>query len=395
VNFAAGCLNLFLFLRNRVIFCPEATLPRGLCDLEWTLQRCNIDPLWYETGKNIMMTVVKKSVPQSSKKNGELQKIAVFTSGGDAPGMNAAIRAVTRAAIANKLKVVGIRRGYQGMIEGDFISLKSSDVSGILQLGGTILKTARSDAFRTPEGREKAYQQLKKAKIDAVVVIGGDGSFTGALKMSQEYNISFVGIPATIDNDMYGTDYTIGYETALNSVVEAVDKIRDTARSHGRVFFVEVMGHEAGLLALNSGIACGAEAILIPESKEQEEELTKFLNKGYKHKETSGIIIVAEGDETGGAMKIADKVRKENPDLDVRVSILGHIQRGGSPTANDRVNATRMGVAAIEALLDDQKSIMIGLANQKIVSVPFNKAVKLNHSIDTNLLDIQKLMQST
>ncbi len=326
------------------------------------------------------------------EKKRKLQKIGVFTSGGDAPGMNAAIRAVTRAAIANKLKVVGIRRGYQGMIDGDFIPLKASDVSGILQLGGTMLKTARCDAFRTPEGRELAFQQLKNAEIDAVVVIGGDGSFTGALVMSQEFNIPFVGIPATIDNDMFGTDYTIGYETALNSVVEAVDKIRDTARSHGRIFFVEVMGREAGLLALYSGIACGAEVILIPESTEQHEELNAFLNKGYKNKETSGIIIVAEGDECGGAIKIAERVRKEHPDLDVRVSILGHIQRGGSPTANDRVNATRIGVAAVEALLDDQKSIMIGITNDNIVQVPFNKAVKLNHSIDTKLLEIQRLM---
>lgn len=329
---------------------------------------------------------------ETSPRRKKLQKIGVFTSGGDAPGMNAAIRAVTRAAIANKLKVVGIRRGYQGMIEGDFIPLKSTDVSGILQTGGTMLKTARSAEFRTPEGREKAYQQLKKAEIDAVVVIGGDGSFTGALVLSQEYDISFVGIPGTIDNDLYGTDYTIGYDTALNTVVEAVDKIKDTARSHGRIFFVEVMGREAGLLALTSGIACGAEVILIPESNEQHSELQKFLKKGYRKKETSGIIMVAEGDEAGGAIKIAEQVRREHPDLDVRVSILGHIQRGGSPTAKDRVNATKMGVAAIEALLDDQQSIMIGLNNEKIVHVPFNKAVKMNHAIDINLLEIQKLL---
>lgn len=334
----------------------------------------------------------KENNTEVSLKRKKLQKIGVLTSGGDAPGMNAAIRAVTRAAIANKLKVVGIRRGYQGMIEGDFIPLKSTDVSGILQLGGTMLKTARSAEFRTPEGREKAYQQLKKAEIDAVVVIGGDGSFTGALVLSQEYDVQFVGIPGTIDNDMYGTDYTIGYDTALNTVVEAVDKIKDTARSHGRIFFVEVMGREAGLLALNSGIACGAEVILIPESKGQHVELQKFLAKGYKNKETSGIVMVAEGDEAGGALKIAEDVRKEHPDLDVRVSILGHIQRGGSPSAKDRVNATKMGVASIDALLDDQKSIMIGLDNEKIVHVPFNKAVKMNHSIDTNLLEIQKLL---
>ena len=223
---------------------------------------------------------MKDNSTEPTLKRKKLQKIGVFTSGGDAPGMNAAIRAVTRAALANKLKVIGIRRGYQGMIEGDFIPLKSSDVSGILQLGGTMLKTARSAEFRTPEGREKAYQQLKKAEIDAVVVIGGDGSFTGALVMSQEYDMSFIGIPGTIDNDIYGTDYTIGYDTALNTVVEAVDKIKDTARSHGRIFFVEVMGREAGLLALNSGIACGAEVILIPESNEQHEQLKRFIHKG-------------------------------------------------------------------------------------------------------------------
>lgn len=335
---------------------------------------------------------IKNISNESSPKRKKLQKIGVFTSGGDAPGMNAAIRAVTRAAIANKIKVVGIRRGYQGMIEGDFVPIRSNDVSGIMHLGGTVLKTARSKEFRTPEGREAAYKQLKKAEIDAVVVIGGDGSFTGALIFSQEYDIPFIGIPGTIDNDIYGTDYTIGYDTALNTVVEAVDKIKDTSRSHGRIFFVEVMGREAGLLALNSGIACGAEVILIPESKENRSQLDKFLSKEYKNKETSGIVMVAEGDEAGGALKIAEEVRKKYPDLEVRVSILGHIQRGGRPTAKDRVNATKMGVASIEALLDDQKSIMIGLDNEKIVHVPFNKAVKLNHSIDTNLLDIQRLL---
>ncbi|MEE9906081.1 MAG: 6-phosphofructokinase [Chlorobium sp.] len=332
------------------------------------------------------------NIRSDSYKKPKLRKIGVFTSGGDAPGMNAAIRAVTRTALANKLKVIGIRRGYQGMIEGDFMPLRSSDVSGIIQLGGTILKTARSKEFRTPEGRQKAWLQLQNAGIDAVVVIGGDGSFTGALTMSQEYNVSFIGIPGTIDNDMYGTDYTIGYETALNSVVCAVDKIRDTAVSHGRIFIVEVMGREAGLLALNSGIACGAEVILIPESKEQHEALKRFLEKGYKSRERSGIIIVAEGDEPGGALKISEEVRRDHPELDVRVSILGHIQRGGSPTANDRINATRMGVAAIDALLDDQKSIMIGLDNGKIVQVPLNKAVKLNHSFNGELLQIQKLL---
>ncbi|MBC8004570.1 MAG: 6-phosphofructokinase [Verrucomicrobia bacterium] len=334
----------------------------------------------------------KETKPDVSLMRKKLKKIGVFTSGGDAPGMNAAIRAVTRAAIANNLEVVGIRRGLQGMIEGDFITLKSSDVSGILHLGGTILKTARSSEFKTVEGREKAYKQLKDADIDAVVVIGGDGSFTGALVLSQEYSIPFVGIPATIDNDLFGTDYTIGYDTALNTVMQAVDKIKDTARSHGRIFFVEVMGREAGLLALTSGIACGAEAIMIPESDLQYEQLEKFLSEGYKKKESSGIIMVAEGEEAGGAIKVAGQVSKDHPDLDVRVSILGHIQRGGSPTAKDRVNATKMGVAAIDALLDDQKSIMIGLNNEKIVHIPFNKAVKAHNPIDGHLLDIQKLI---
>jgi 6-phosphofructokinase 1 len=328
----------------------------------------------------------------ASPKRKKLQKIGVFTSGGDAPGMNAAIRAVTRAAISHGLEVAGIRHGYQGMIEDNFVPLHSTDVSNIINQGGTILKTARSNEFRTPEGREKAYKNLKKHDIDAVVVIGGDGSFTGALIFSKEYDIPFVGIPGTIDNDMFGTDYTIGYDTAQNTVVEAVDKIKDTASSHGRIFFIEVMGREAGLLALNSGIAVGAEVILIPESKEQHEELKKFLNKGYKTKETSGIVIVAEGDETGGAIKIARKVTEEHPDLDVRVSILGHIQRGGSPSAKDRVAATKMGVAAIDALLDDQKSIMIGLKNDKTVHVPFNKAVKLHHSIDEDLIEIQRVI---
>ncbi len=326
-------------------------------------------------------------------KRKKLSKIGVFTSGGDAPGMNAAIRAVTRAAIAHNLEVIGIRHGYQGMIEGDFVKLEARDVSGVMHQGGTILKTARSMEFKTEEGRSKAYGHLQKEGIDAVVVIGGDGSFTGALVFSQEYDIPFVGVPGTIDNDMYGTDYTIGYDTALNTVVEAVDKIKDTASSHGRIFFIEVMGREAGLLALSSGVAVGAEAILIPESKAQTDELEKFLKKGYKEKDRSGIVIVAEGGQTGRVITLAEKVEKEHKNLDVRVSILGHIQRGGNPTAKDRIAATKMGVAAVDALLDDQQSIMIGLVeNDRIVHVPFNKAVKLNHSIDEDLLEIQRII---
>ncbi|HPR33293.1 MAG TPA: 6-phosphofructokinase [Prolixibacteraceae bacterium] len=323
-----------------------------------------------------------------------MKRIGVFTSGGDAPGMNAAVRAVTRAALANKLEVIGIRRGFQGMIEGDFIKLRSSDVSHIMHLGGTFLQTARSTEFRQEEGRAKAWSQLKEAGIEAIVVIGGDGSFAGALEFSQEYDIPFVGIPGTIDNDMYGTDYTIGYDTALNTVVEAVDKIKDTASSHGRIFFVEVMGREAGQLALKAGIACGAEIIFLPEIQSEEKELELFLNKGYKQKKHSGIVMVAEGDSAGGAFKIAEKVQKEHPEIDVRVSILGHMQRGGNPSATDRVAATQMGVAAVEALLEDQKSIMVGLKNEQIVHVPLLKVVKMNRGIDEELLKIQQVINS-
>jgi len=329
-----------------------------------------------------------------SEKRKGIKKIGVFTSGGDAPGMNAAVRAVTRAAISHKLEVYGIRRGYQGMIEGDFIRLFSHDVSHIMNLGGTFLQTARSAEFRTEEGRAKAYHHLKEYNIDAVVVIGGDGSFRGALDFTQEYDIPFVGIPGTIDNDMYGTDYTLGFDTALNTVIQAVDKIKDTASSHGRIFFVEVMGREAGQLALKAGIACGAEVIFIPEINSEEEELERFLKKGYKNKKYSGIVMVAEGDTAGGAFKIAEKVQNEHPEIEVRVSILGHMQRGGSPSAVDRVAATQMGVAAVEALLDDQKSVMIGLKDDSIVHVPLQKVVKINRGIDMNLLNIQKVINS-
>lgn len=332
-----------------------------------------------------------------TKTNGKrksIKKIAVFTSGGDAPGMNAAIRAVTRAGLAHGLEVVGIRRGYQGMIEADFMELYSTTVSGILQQGGTFLGTARSKEFRYEEGREKAYQNLKNAGIDAVVVIGGDGSFNGALEFSQEYDIPFVGIPGTIDNDMYGTDYTIGYDTAVNTVVQAVDKIKDTASSHGRIFFIEVMGREAGQLALKAGIACGAEVIFIPEIDTEKEQLDNFLAKGYKKKKSSGIVIVAEGESAGGALKLAEQTQADHPEIDVRVSILGHMQRGGSPTATDRVAATQMGVAAVEALLDDQKSVMIGLKNGKIVHVPFLKVGKLDPDIDHDLLNLQQVINS-
>jgi 6-phosphofructokinase len=321
----------------------------------------------------------------------EIMKVGVLTSGGDAPGMNAAIRAVVRTALHKNMEVYGIRKGYQGMIDGDMVKMDTASVSGIIQKGGTILQTARCMEFMTYEGRKKGYDQLRAVGINAVIVIGGDGSFTGASIMSKEFDIPFIGIPGTIDNDLYGTDYTIGFDTALNTVVNAVDKIRDTASSHGRIFFVEVMGKEAGFVALQSGIASGAEGILIPEEKGQVEKLRTYLAERGKMKKSS-IILVAEGEEEGGAIPIARKIQEEFPEFDIRTTILGHIQRGGSPSAFDRISASRMGVAAIEALLDDQKSIMIGLVNNEIVHVPLNKTVKLHKDVNREMLAITDLL---
>jgi 6-phosphofructokinase 1 len=322
----------------------------------------------------------------------KINKIGVLTSGGDAPGMNAAIRSVVRTAVYNKLEVVGIRQGYQGLIDANFIPMQASSVSDIIQRGGTILKTARCEEFRSPEGRLKAFKNLKDAQIDGVVVIGGDGSFTGARIFNEEFDIPFVGIPGTIDNDIYGTDYTIGYDTALNTVVEAVDKIRDTASAHNRMFFVEVMGAEAGFIALYSGIASGAEAIIIPETQDAMQDIKSLIEAGNIRKKSSNIIIVAEGLKEGGAFIIAEKVKNDFKDYDVRVSVLGHLQRGGSPSASDRVNASRLGHAAVEALLDDQKSVMVGLANGEISLVPFRKAVKLHKDVNHNLVDLAKIL---
>ncbi|MBP8959366.1 MAG: 6-phosphofructokinase [Bacteroidales bacterium] len=317
---------------------------------------------------------------------GKIKKIGVLTSGGDAPGMNAAIRAVVRTAIYHELEVAGIHQGYAGMIKSDFIPLVSNSVSDIIQRGGTILKTARCEEFKTPEGRKKAYNNLMSSQIDGVVVIGGDGSFAGARVFNEEYDIPFVGVPGTIDNDIYGTNYTIGYDTALNTVVQAVDKIRDTASAHDRIFFIEVMGAEAGFIALYSGIATGAEAIIIPEVKGEARNLKKILFEGKRRKKSSNIIIVAEGDEEGGAIALAEKFSKEFPGVDVRVTVLGHVQRGGSPSAIDRVNASRLGSAAVEALLDGQKSVMVGLQNDEIVLIPFSKAIKLHKDVNPDLL---------
>ena len=323
----------------------------------------------------------------------KFKKIGVLTSGGDAPGMNAAIRAVTRAAIYNGIKVVGVMQGYAGLINGEFRDLKVTDVSDIIQKGGTILKTARCMEFKTKEGRQKAYENAKKEGLEALVVIGGDGTFTGARLLSEEHpDFPVVGLPGTIDNDLFGTDYTIGYDTALNTVVEAVDKIRDTAASHNRLFVVEVMGRDAGFIALRSGIAVGAEAILIPEVQTPYGELKAYLQNNSKRKRLNNLIIVAEGADQGGAMEVANKVRQDFPEYDVKVTILGHIQRGGSPSAFDRVTASRMGAGALEALLDDQKSVMVGIANNQLVQVPFNQTIKNKKDVNVSMLKLAEIL---
>jgi 6-phosphofructokinase 1 len=322
---------------------------------------------------------------------GKIRRIGVLTSGGDAPGMNAAIRAVVRTAVYNGIKITGIRQGYYGMIYKDFVEMDAASVSDIIQRGGTILKTARCEEFRTPEGRQIACNNLKEAEIDGVVVIGGDGSFKGARIFNEEHDIPFVGVPGTIDNDIYGTDYTIGYDTALNTVVQAVDKIRDTASAHNRMFFIEVMGAEAGFIALYGGLATGAEAILIPENSEQDRDLTKLF-QGNDRVKSSNIIIVAEGDKGGGALAIAEKAKNDFKGYEIRVSILGHLQRGGSPSAIDRVNASRLGHAAVEALLDDQKSVMVGILNNEITMVSFRRAVKLHKDVNRHVIELARIL---
>ena len=314
--------------------------------------------------------------------------IGILTSGGDAPGMNAAIRAVTRAAIYNGLKVKGIYRGYKGLVTGEILEFKTQNVSNIIHQGGTILKTARCKEFTTPEGRALAYENMQKEGIDALVVIGGDGSLTGARIFAQEYDIPCIGLPGTIDNDLYGTDTTIGYDTALNTILDAVDKIRDTATSHERLFFVEVMGRDAGFLALNGAIAAGAEAAIIPEFSTEVDQLAEFIKNGFRKSKSSSIVLVAESDITGGAMALAERVRNEYPQYDVRVSILGHLQRGGRPTAHDRIIASRMGTASIDALMEGQRNVMIGIEHDEIVYVPFTKAIKNDKPIKKELVNV-------
>ncbi|MCM1369551.1 MAG: 6-phosphofructokinase [Candidatus Amulumruptor caecigallinarius] len=315
-----------------------------------------------------------------------VKSVGILTSGGDAPGMNAAIRAVTRAAIFAGFKVYGIYRGYRGLIYDEIEEFSTQNVSNIIQRGGTILKTARCMEFQTPEGRQCAYDVLRRHEIDSLVVIGGDGSLTGARIFANEFQFPVVGLPGTIDNDLYGTDTTIGYDTALNTIMECVDKIRDTATSHERLFFIEVMGRDAGFLALNGAIASGAEAAIIPEISTQVDQLSELIKNGFRKSKNSSIVLVAESPITGGAMGLAQRVKEEYPGYDVRVTILGHLQRGGSPTAHDRILASRMGSAAVDALLDDQRNVMIGIKNDEIVYVPFTKAIKNDKPINPELV---------
>src|SRR5690554_2063446 len=323
----------------------------------------------------------------------KLQKIAVLTSGGDSPGMNAAIRAVVRACAYNNLKCVGVYRGFAGLIEGDFKELDARSVKNLINRGGTFLKSARSLDFMTKEGREKAMENLKNEQIGALVVIGGDGSFMGASILGQEFDFPVVGIPATIDNDINGTDYTINYDTALNTVVEAVDKIRDTANSHNRLFLVEVMGRDAGDIALNAGIGAGAEEILIPEEDLGRERLLETLDRSKKSGKTSTIVMVSEGDKIGkNIFELADFLETQLKGYEVRVTVLGHIQRGGAPSCYDRVLASRLGVGAIDALLQGEHSMMMGIVHNKVCSVPFSQTIKTHKTIDRELIRVSDIV---
>ena len=325
----------------------------------------------------------------------KINKLAVMTSGGDSPGMNAAIRSVVRTCAYYKIECIGIYRGYQGMIEGDFTSLTARSVNNIINKGGTILKSARSDEFRTSEGRKKAHENLIKQHIDGLVVIGGDGSFTGGVIFNKEYNFPVIGIPGTIDNDIFGTSHTLGYDTALNTAVEAIDKIRDTASSHNRLFFVEVMGRDAGFIALNAGVGAGAEEILIPEENLGLDRLLESLIKSRKSGKSSSIVVVAEGDKSGkNVFELAKYVEDNMPEYDVRVSVLGHMQRGGSPSCFDRVLASRLGVKAVEILIDNKTNLMVGLKNNKVITTDLVEAITGGHSINNELLRVSDIMST-
>ena len=317
----------------------------------------------------------------------KIRCIGVLTSGGDAPGMNAAIRAVTRSGICNGFKVKGIYRGYDGLIKGEVKNFTTEDVSNIIQTGGTLLRTARSKEFETPAGRKRAYETLQREAIDALIVIGGNGSLTGAMLFAEEYDFPCIGLPGTIDNDLYGTDSTIGYDTTLNTITDCIDKIRDTATSHERIFFVEVMGRDAGFLAQNSAIAAGAEAAIIPEDSTGSDQLIQFMERGIRKSKKSCIVIVSESPKCG-AMYYAERVRKEYPNFDVRVSILGHLQRGGSPSARDRILASRVGAAAVQALVQGQRNVMVGVRNNEIVYVPFIDAISKRKPLDPQLIRV-------
>lgn len=335
-----------------------------------------------------MLNVSYTSIKYIKEENAMSKRcIGVLTSGGDAPGMNAAIRSVTRSGICNGFKIKGIYRGYEGLIHDEVKTFTTEDVSNIIQTGGTILRTARSKEFVTVEGRQKAYETLKKEGIDALIVIGGNGSLFGAMTFAEEYDFPCIGLPGTIDNDLYGTDSTIGYDTTLNTITQCVDKIRDTATSHERIFFVEVMGRDAGFLAQNSAIAAGAEAAIIPEDSLGSDQLITFMERGIRKSKKSCIVIVSESPKCG-AIYYADRVNKEYPEFDVRVSILGHLQRGGSPSARDRILASRVGVGAIEALVKGQRNVMVGVRNNEVVYVPFIEAVGKQKQMDRQLIKV-------
>jgi 6-phosphofructokinase 1 len=325
----------------------------------------------------------------------KINKIAVMTSGGDSPGMNAAIRSVVRTCAYYSKECIGVYRGYQGMIEGDFTTLTARNINNIINKGGTILKSARSDEFRTPEGRKKAFKQLKDNNIDGLVVIGGDGSFTGGVVFNKEYNFPVIGIPGTIDNDIFGTSHTIGYDTALNTAVDAIDKIRDTASSHNRLFFVEVMGRDAGFIALNAGVGAGAEEILIPEENLGLDRLLESLVKSRKSGKSSSIVVVAEGDKSGkNVFQLAEYVEENMPEYDVRVSVLGHMQRGGTPSCFDRVLASRLGVKAIEMIIENKTNLMIGLKNNTVITTDLEEAITGGHEINKELLRVSDIMST-
>ena len=346
----------------------------------------------YGTQSGCGTLLVCQKVFKSNIRMTQIKTIGILTSGGDAPGMNAAIRSITRSAIYNGIGVMAIKRGYYGLVLNDMEMFSTFSVSNIIQLGGTILKTARCHEFMTREGRERAYRNIRKRNIDALVIIGGDGTLKGGDIFAKEYDLPIVGIPGTIDNDISGTDKTIGYDTALNTIVNAVDKIRDTATSHERLFLVEVMGHTAGYLALNGAIASGAEAAIIPERETEIDQLAELINRGFRKSKNSAIVLVAENPNTGGALGLAQRIREEFPEYDARVTILGHLQRGGSPTAADRILASRMGVEAVKALASGERNIMIGIKSGELVHTPFSTAIKERHSTFDPDIELVKIL---